>query len=182
MTFKRSTSTLHYRKLVVIATEGAKTEPKYFAMFGSQSLTVHVEPPQGRTKSAPHQVLGQALKYVRKNGRRHSDEIWVVVDREEKPEREGQLDDVFAQCQTNRYTVDPGVRGQSAQRGVSFSSARSTACFTCGRSFSTSTWPFSKYGKYLRNRRKHSFCPATPCPSSKCSNSQYSNCGLLTAK
>jgi len=39
-TFERPFPTRSYRRLFVLATEGAETEPQYFALFNSKTTTV----------------------------------------------------------------------------------------------------------------------------------------------
>lgn len=72
-----------YRKLFVLATEGAKTEPQYFSMFNSQRATVHVKCLKGRTRSAPPQVLKRMKRYMAEEGLRDTDEAWLVADRDQ---------------------------------------------------------------------------------------------------
>lgn len=46
--FKRPVGQRRYKKMFVIATEGAKTEPIYFGMFNDGQTTIHVKPLKGQ--------------------------------------------------------------------------------------------------------------------------------------
>lgn len=78
--FKRPIGQRRYKKMFVIATEGAKTEPIYFGMFNDGQTTIHVKPLKGKNKSAPQQVLARMKKHLADEGLRTSDEAWLVVD------------------------------------------------------------------------------------------------------
>lgn len=77
---KRSYGNVPYRRLFVIAPEGSKTEPQYFAMFANSSCTVKVL--SDRHKSDPLHVMRRVERYLRQNDRRPGDEIWLVIDRD----------------------------------------------------------------------------------------------------
>ncbi|MBT3290767.1 MAG: RloB domain-containing protein, partial [Victivallales bacterium] len=81
--FQRPSGQRRYRKLFVIATEGAKTEPQYFKALDSQHATVHVKPLKGNDRSSPQQVLKRMAEHLRKDGLRKSDEAWLVVDKDQ---------------------------------------------------------------------------------------------------
>jgi hypothetical protein len=54
--FKRPLGKKSYRKLFVIAVEGAKTEPQYFAMFNNQQSIIRIHCLKG-AHSSPLYVL-----------------------------------------------------------------------------------------------------------------------------
>jgi hypothetical protein len=81
--FQRLPATRNYRKLFVIATEGDKTEPQYFALFSSQTTTVLVRCLRSRDESSPPQVLKRMKDYIRDKGLKHTDEAWLVVDKDQ---------------------------------------------------------------------------------------------------
>lgn len=80
--FQRPQGERRYRKLFVIATEGEKTEPQYFALFNDQKSTVKVNCLKGRHDNSPSQVLERMKKYQCKEGLKTSDEAWLVVDKD----------------------------------------------------------------------------------------------------
>lgn len=79
--FQRPLGQLRYRKMFVIAAEGGKTEPQYFAIFNNKSSVVHVKCIKGRHASSPPQVLRRLRENIEKEGLRKSDEAWLVVDK-----------------------------------------------------------------------------------------------------
>jgi hypothetical protein len=81
-TFKRPLGTRRYKKLFVIAAEGCKTEPQYFAVFNDQDSVIRVSCLKGKHDSAPPQVLARMEKHIKKEGLRNSDEAWLVVDKD----------------------------------------------------------------------------------------------------
>jgi len=81
--FNRATAVRSYRKLFVIAAEGAKTEPEYFALFNSQGSVIRVSCLKGRHDSSPPQVLKRMERHLQKEGLRASDEAWLVVDKDQ---------------------------------------------------------------------------------------------------
>jgi hypothetical protein len=81
--FKRPLGERRYRKLFVIAAEGAKTEPQYFAIFNNQRSIIRVNCLKGKTDSAPSQVLRRMAAHLKKEALRESDEAWLVVDKDQ---------------------------------------------------------------------------------------------------
>ena len=85
----RSTGKRRYRKLFVIATEGTKTEPQYFALFNNFAIfnNRHLVIRVVKSKHhAPHQVLERLKDYLKQEDLRPSDkawEAWLVVDKDE---------------------------------------------------------------------------------------------------
>ncbi|MDD5599596.1 MAG: RloB family protein, partial [Victivallaceae bacterium] len=81
-TFKRQLGTRRYKKLFVIAAEGCKTEPQYFAVFNDQDSVVKVNCLKGKHGSAPPQVLARMERHIKKEGLKNTDEAWLVVDKD----------------------------------------------------------------------------------------------------
>ncbi len=80
--FQRPLGERRYRKLFVIAAEGEKTEPRYFAAFNGQRSVIQVKCLKSRHDSSPRHVLKRMEDYLRQEGLRTSDEAWIVVDRD----------------------------------------------------------------------------------------------------
>ncbi len=78
---RRALGQRRYRKMFVIATEGEKTEPSYFAIF-RDDLVIHVHCVKGDHKSSPKQVLHRMKQHLERNGITKTDEAWLVVDRD----------------------------------------------------------------------------------------------------
>ena len=78
--FKRKFGERRYKKMFVIATEGAKTEPIYFGIFNDGQTTIHVKPLKSKNKSAPKYVLARMKRHLTVESLRKSDEAWLVVD------------------------------------------------------------------------------------------------------
>lgn len=87
--FKR-TSGVRDAKLVVIATEGLNTEPKYFKDLACKyrCSKIHVEiTKRGTTASSPEHVLSELNKFKREYRLNKYDEMWMVVDKDRWPEK-----------------------------------------------------------------------------------------------
>jgi hypothetical protein len=67
----------------VIAVEGAKTEPQYFAIFNGQQSVIRVNCLKGSHDSSPPQVLKRMETYLMGEELRSSDEAWLVVDKDQ---------------------------------------------------------------------------------------------------
>jgi hypothetical protein len=82
--FKRISYTLDYRPLIIIATEGKKTEPSYFRMvvFKPPRTAVHVVTLGTKTSSSPITVLNRIKRYIKEYGIKSGDEAWIVVDKD----------------------------------------------------------------------------------------------------
>ncbi|MBW2084002.1 MAG: RloB domain-containing protein [Deltaproteobacteria bacterium] len=81
-TFRRPLGKRRYRELFIIAVEGAKTEPQYFALFNSRNSVIHVTCVKGKHHSSPPQVLKHMKDYLNQKSLRPSDEAWLVVDKD----------------------------------------------------------------------------------------------------
>lgn len=73
--FQRPLGERRYRKLFVIAAEGVKTEPHYFAIFNGQHSMIMVKCLKGRNDSAPRHVLKRMEDYLRQEDLRDSDTL-----------------------------------------------------------------------------------------------------------
>jgi len=86
--FRRRVGNRPYRKLFVIAAEGAKTEPQYFAIINNRDSVIHVECLKTKHNSSPPQVLERMQNRLKKEALRKSDEAWLVVDRDQWTEEQ----------------------------------------------------------------------------------------------
>ena len=86
----RRRSERQYRKLFVIAVEGAKTERQYFAILKSRHRhsVVQVELLRGKHDSSPSGVLKRMENRLRQEQLKASDEAWLVIDRDQWPNRQ----------------------------------------------------------------------------------------------
>ena len=80
--FERPLGERRYRKLFVIAVEGTKTEPQYFAIFNDQNSVIRVNCLKGTSSSAPTHVLKRMEAHLKKEELKDSDEAWLVVDKD----------------------------------------------------------------------------------------------------
>lgn len=80
--FKRPLDQRRYRKLYIIATEGSVTEPQYFSVFNDSNNTIKIKCLAEKGKSSPTQVLKRMNNYLKKESLRHTDEAWIVVDKD----------------------------------------------------------------------------------------------------
>ncbi len=85
--FVRPTGQRRYRKIFVIAAEGIKTEPSYFALFNDHSV-IHVTCLKGNQGSAPAQVLQRMQRYLERDEITKPDEAWIVVDKDQWTDRQ----------------------------------------------------------------------------------------------
>ena len=86
--FGRTLPTRPYRKLFVLATEGAETEPQYFALFNSTTMTITVKCLKSTTNSAPAHVLKRMGRYLQSNPLKPGDAAWLVVDKDQWTEEQ----------------------------------------------------------------------------------------------
>lgn len=91
--FHRPIGKRRYRRLFVVATEGSKTEPQYFALFNNEESLVKVCCIKCQNDSAPPKVLKRMMDYLENSGLRSTDEAWLVVDRDNWTEE--QLDQLY---------------------------------------------------------------------------------------
>ena len=71
----------------MIAAEGEKTEPRYFALFSDASV-IHVRCLKWRGDNSPDQVLRRMEQYLEREEIKNSDEAWLVVDKDQWSERQ----------------------------------------------------------------------------------------------
>ena len=91
-----------YRKRFVIATEGTKTEPQYFALFNNRHSVIRVDCVKGKPHSSPPQVLKRMKDRLDREDLWASDEAWLVVDKDQW--RDGQIAQLHAWSQgANNY-------------------------------------------------------------------------------
>ncbi len=82
--FRRKTATRDVKKLIIIATEGSKTELQYFDSLRSKFGLRNVKPlKRKRTRSSPLDVLKQLNREKGKlRGTQRSNEYWAVIDKD----------------------------------------------------------------------------------------------------
>ncbi len=66
--FKRPLGERRYKQLSVLAVEGTKTEPQYFAVFNDQYSVIRVQCLRGKHRSSPPQVLKRMEKHFKRRG------------------------------------------------------------------------------------------------------------------
>lgn len=81
--FQRPLGERRYRKLFVLAVEGAKTEPQYFAIFNNEQSVIRVNCLKGKHESSPPQVLKRMQDYLKEEALKNTDEAWLVVDKDQ---------------------------------------------------------------------------------------------------
>ena len=79
--FRRPLGERRYRKLFLIATEGVKTEPQYFAILNDRYAVIHVV--KSNHHSSPLQVLKRIKDRLKRETLKNSDEAWLVVDKDQ---------------------------------------------------------------------------------------------------
>jgi hypothetical protein len=101
---QRKQRLISYRRVFLIATEGAKTEPLYFDMFNGVKTTIHVKPLSSRKHdTSPEQVLERAKAYVKDEGIRDGDEVWLVIDKDHWSDE--QIQSVYQGCGKNKFSL-----------------------------------------------------------------------------
>jgi hypothetical protein len=108
--FKSRTRKSEFRdaKLIIIATEGTKTERKYFtdlALDGRyRNPKVHVNVLENQsTASSPDRIIRKLDEFRRKYNLDQNDELWLVIDIDKWHPRT--LRDVAQQCEQKRYNL-----------------------------------------------------------------------------
>ncbi|HKK02161.1 MAG TPA: RloB family protein [Desulfuromonadales bacterium] len=86
--FSRPLGERRYKKMFVIAAEGAETEPAYFKMFGDAERVIHIQMLSGKNKSAPPQVLKRMNVYLKNQRLKADDQAWLVVDTDQWTEQQ----------------------------------------------------------------------------------------------
>ena len=72
-----------YRKLFIVATEGVKTEPQYFAILNDHHSVIRVGCIKSKHRSSPPQVLKRMKNRLKQETLKNSDEAWLVVDKDQ---------------------------------------------------------------------------------------------------
>ena len=88
-----------YRKLFIVATEGVKTEPQYFAILNDRYSVIHVDCLKS-SHSSPSHVLKCMKDHLKKEPLKNSDEAWLVVNKDQWP------DEQLAQLHTWSQSAD----------------------------------------------------------------------------
>ena len=81
--YRRPTGERPYRKLFIVATEGDKTEPQYFAILNDHHSFIHVVCIKSKHHSSPLQVLKRMEYRLKQETLKNSDEAWLVVDKDQ---------------------------------------------------------------------------------------------------
>jgi len=81
--FQRKLGERRYKKLFVISTEGAKTEPEYFKLLQHENVVLKVLSSKGGLHNSPLHVLKRMEQYLQKNPLRKTDEAWIVIDKDQ---------------------------------------------------------------------------------------------------
>lgn len=78
--FSRARGQRRYRKFLVVAVEGAKTEPQYFRTINKMQKEVHIHCLSSKNDSSPPQVFKKMEAYLSNNPlTRKTDEAWMVI-------------------------------------------------------------------------------------------------------
>jgi hypothetical protein len=84
--FERPLGERRYLKLFVIAVEGYKTEPQYFALINQinqRQAVIQVQCLKHKQKNSPIHVLNRMKQYIKNEKLKATDEAWLVVDKDE---------------------------------------------------------------------------------------------------
>jgi RloB-like protein len=106
--FKRPSFERNVQKLFVIATEGFKTEIKYFEQFKSEEYynnqSVFIEVLKRlTTDSSPAVVIKQLNNFSKEFNLKEGDELWMVIDRDKQSWSTQQIAEVARLCVQKRY-------------------------------------------------------------------------------
>ena len=102
----RKSGTRSRKPTIVIATEGERTEPDYFAYLDRAYPDVNlIIVPANDGHSQPYQVLSKLLSRKQELERRDSSEYqyWIVIDHDQRPRPE--LESVLQDAKANQITV-----------------------------------------------------------------------------
>ena len=89
-------------RLIIIATEGSKTEKIYFESFRDTRVQVRVIPSVGGN-SSPQHILENLREFRSSHDLNDDDELWIVIDKDRWPERS--LSEVAAACVNEKYNL-----------------------------------------------------------------------------
>lgn len=96
-------------KLIIIATEGSKTEPRYFREMASQKyypnsrVKVWILEKEDDTASSPKHVLRELDRYKDEFYVEEDDELWLVIDLDNWGD--GKIAQVASLCQQKNYKL-----------------------------------------------------------------------------
>lgn len=93
MNFQRNAGFRKTKKLFLIASEGAETEPRYFGelkrALAGRDAVIRMELVSGLPhQSKPKTVLSRLLKKAKEIGTKKNDELWLVIDRDAWTEKD----------------------------------------------------------------------------------------------
>jgi hypothetical protein len=91
--FIRETGFREQIPVILVATEGDKTEPQYFEILKSANKVLNIQIVPSKGKSSPNGVLKNIKKEIKKHEIGKRDKAWLVVDIDEWPTIE--LDAVY---------------------------------------------------------------------------------------
>ena len=93
--------------LFVIASEGARTEPKYFRgvreQLHSSRLHIEVLERQDRSNSSPVRILRMLDSFAKDYKLRDGDQLWLVMDRDRQSWRPQAIAEVARECVRKGY-------------------------------------------------------------------------------
>lgn len=102
--FRRISNCRDVKKIYVIATEGEKTEPKYFndlkALYRNPLVHVEVLKRQN-SASSPNRVINVLNKFKSLYELKQADELWILIDKDNWGNRN--LSITAAQCRQKKY-------------------------------------------------------------------------------
>jgi hypothetical protein len=100
----RRTSGFRDAKLIVIATEGERTEPAYFrglkAAFRKPAIHMEILP-RTTAGSSPAHVQEELDKFNKVYNLVEGDELWMVIDRDQWPDKN--LAETAGECERKGY-------------------------------------------------------------------------------
>lgn len=91
----RTEGTLRDARLIVIATEGEKTEESYFLAFGSSRVKIRILPCE-LGLSSPEHVFSRILSYKQEYQLGGDDQLWIALDVDRWGDKK--LSDIAASC------------------------------------------------------------------------------------
>lgn len=105
--FKRK-SGFRDAKLVVVATEGEKTEPAYFNQLkvAYPNPRIHLEIiPSKDGASSPKHILQSLVEFKKEYRVREDDELWIVIDRDFKSWTMKELKECMQLCKQKKFLM-----------------------------------------------------------------------------
>lgn len=105
--FKRK-SGFRDAKLIVVATEGENTEPKYFEALKTayKNPRIHLEIiPSKDGKSSPKHVLQNLIAFKKEYRIRADDELWITIDRDFQSWTIKELKECLQLCKQKKFSI-----------------------------------------------------------------------------